>query len=185
MAILKPGNGYRRQGILDSGCCRGTATCALCHGVSSAKMDLETKTQTSRPCGQTEMQLSPSGSRPAVSTNKPLGISTSYFTSGGTFPPHRASSHVGGKWLPCRRWNTGATSPQVSFYWCGETSTEINTVCPSRGQGSSPSTHPQDSSQLSVTLIPEDPKPSSDFHGHETHLYCTYINAGKTLKHIK
>lgn len=39
-----------------------------------------------------------------------LGISTSYFTSGGIFPPHRASSHVGGEWLPCRRWNTEATS---------------------------------------------------------------------------
>lgn len=39
-----------------------------------------------------------------------LGISTSYFTSGGIFPPHRASSHVGGEWLPCRKWNTEATS---------------------------------------------------------------------------
>lgn len=57
-----------------------------------------------------------------------LGISTSYFTSGGTFPPHRASLHVGGEWLPCRRWNTGATSPKVSFYWPGETVQQKSTV---------------------------------------------------------
>lgn len=39
--------------------------------------------------------------------------------------------------------------------------------------------------QSFITHGPWDQTHSSDLWGHETHMWCTYIQAGKTLTHTK
>lgn len=47
--------------------------------------------------------------------------------------------------------------------------------------GSFASTHKVLHSHLYVTLLSGDPIPFSDLHGHQTHLWCTCVYAGKHL----
>lgn len=48
-----------------------------------------------------------------------------------------------------------------------------------------PGTHTYGGSQPSVTLVPEDPVPTSDLHGHWACTRCTDISTDKTLIHMK
>lgn len=113
-------------------------------GVSNAKMDLETKTKTSRPCGQTEMQhhlrgadllsprTSPGNLNQLLHFWRHLSSSQGFLTRGWRVASLQEVEHWGN--LP------------KSFFLLAwrDGSTEINTACSSRGQASSPSTHPQD-----------------------------------------
>lgn len=56
-------------------------------------------------------------------------------------------------------------------------------VALSENPGLIPSTHML---QPSIIPVSEAPKPSSDFHGHQAHMWYTYIHhEGKTFIHIK
>lgn len=59
-----------------------------------------------------------------------------------------------------------------------------STSCSSRGPGlKSQDLH--DSSQLSVTPVPEDLMPCFGFYGHQIHMWCIDLHAGKIPIHTK
>lgn len=48
-----------------------------------------------------------------------------------------------------------------------------------------PSHHTHGGLQLSITLVPGNLTPSSDFYGHRTHRQYTEMQADKTFMHVK
>lgn len=62
----------------------------------------------------------------------------------------------------------------------------INSTCHSYREPRFDSQHSHGDPQPSLIPISETPKPSSDFHGHQVHMWYTYIHhTGKTFTHTK